>query len=379
MLLAVMGTTPPGGSDARVTDMRDRLADVGRRRLAPPRLRSTTAPTTTRRRPRSWTRGGRGSCAPIFDASVGPRDRQPRHPDRRREPPEPHRLVVPGRLLRPRAEGLAHAARPARDGSRSRARTAAAACSRRVTARLWSIALAGGRRSDGRVRERERRRRGSGRSPTRTSGTRPPASRRSRRSSGRTVRRSSRSCRSRSASAARRRRAPAARRRSRRRICSSQMKNRAIDTHRSPRMEVEPRPARRALADFGDPRRRRRLRPLRLRRRHARVSRTTAPAGGTCRGGRPCWRQTSTGWTFTQSRPPATAASRRSRSAPAATARRSVQAKGKGGLLSPAGAAARRHADPRAGRERRRQVLGGDLLNPLAERFRPLQGEERPE
>ncbi len=32
------------------------------------------------------------------------------------------------------------------------------------------------------------------------------------------------------------------------------------------------------------------------------VSRTTAPAGGTC-GGRPCWRQTATGWTFTQPAP----------------------------------------------------------------------------
>jgi hypothetical protein len=32
------------------------------------------------------------------------------------------------------------------------------------------------------------------------------------------------------------------------------------------------------------------------------VSRTTAPAGGTC-GNRPCWRQTSTGWTFSQRSP----------------------------------------------------------------------------
>jgi acyl-homoserine lactone acylase PvdQ len=32
------------------------------------------------------------------------------------------------------------------------------------------------------------------------------------------------------------------------------------------------------------------------------VSRTTAPAGGTC-GSRPCWRQTSTGWTFSQRSP----------------------------------------------------------------------------
>ena len=139
-------------------------------------------------------------------------DRQPRHPDRRREPPRPPRLRVPGRLLRPRAEGPAHAARPTGDAA-VLARVLRRRRARDVQGAPLEHTLAGGRRSDGRVRNASVAS-GSVRSPTRTSGTRPRASRRSRPSSGRTVRRSNRSCRSPSASAARRR-ARAARRRSR--------------------------------------------------------------------------------------------------------------------------------------------------------------------
>ncbi len=62
------------------------------------------------------------------------------------------------------------------------------------------------------------------------------------------------------------------------------------------------------------------------------VSRTTAPAGGTC-SGRPCWRQTPTGWSFSQRTPAARVLQKLTlRAGPAGKAK--ILAKGKGALLS---------------------------------------------
>jgi hypothetical protein len=66
---------------------------------------------------------------------------------------------------------------------------------------------------------------------------------------------------------------------------------------------------------------------------NALVSRTTAPAAGICRGGRPCWRGTSTGWTYSQPAPGGRGLQKVTLRS-GADGKSKLQAKGKGGLLA---------------------------------------------
>jgi hypothetical protein len=129
-----------------------------------------------------------------------------------------------------------------------------------------------------------------------------------------------------------------------------QMKNRAIDTQDRLAWKWN-RGRATSLADFGDPATSTTY-DLCVYAGNTLVSRTTAPAAGTCRGGRPCWRSTSTGWTYSQSAPGDRGLQKVTlRSGGDGKAK--VQAKGKGGLLS-------LPALPLVGTPIRAQLVNGD-------------------
>src|SRR4029079_18378759 len=110
-----------------------------------------------------------------------------------------------------------------------------------------------------------------------------------------------------------------------------QRKNRAIDTQDRVGWKWN-RGRATSLADFGDPATSTSY-DLCLYAGNALVSRTTAPGAGICRGGRPCWRATSTGWTYSQSAPGERGLQKVTLRS-GADGKSKLQAKGKGGLLS---------------------------------------------
>jgi hypothetical protein len=109
-----------------------------------------------------------------------------------------------------------------------------------------------------------------------------------------------------------------------------QMKNRAIDTQDRLAWKWN-RGRATSLADFGDPSTSTSW-DLCVYAGNTLVSRTTAPAAGTCRG-RPCWRATSTGWTYSQSAPGDRGLQKVTLRS-GADGKSKLQAKGKGGLLA---------------------------------------------